>query len=465
MSKKLSQSDAGPVSGEPHPQSGLHLLYAQEIARLHETIAQLLAAVKASGEEKGRADALSILIDQLRDANEHLVLATFGARDLQASAEATTQRQSEFLSMLAHELRNPLQPLAMANSLLGEHTGMHPTLLQVHEVNGRQIAQLVRLVDDLLDAARIAHGKITIRRAPLSLQDVIAAAVETASPSIRRRHQDLRVHLPVAELVMDGDAARLCQLFSNLLLNASKFTHEFGHIRISARRDAASAEIAVHDDGADMTPELTPVVFDLFTQGFRSLERAQGGLGVGLSMVRTIAELHGGSARAESAGPGQGSCFTVRLPLAEHAHAVGRAAAALPSARACTVLLIEDNIDANDVLAMLLRQAGHAVTQCFDGGSGLRTGVDGHFDLVICDIGLPVMDGFQVISAMCAALTGPRPCFVATSGYSDKAKIDLAAEAGFDHYLIKPINIAVLSRILAGHCLGDAAREVPVVPG
>ncbi len=196
-------------------------------------------------------------------------------------------------------------------------------------------------------------------------------------------------------------------------------------------------------------------MFDLFTQGFRSLDRAQGGLGIGLAMVRTIAELHHGSVTVDSDGPGQGSCFTVAIPLACPVGHAGAVPALPASARPCAVLVIEDHVDANDILALLLRDAGHTVTQCFDGASGLRAGLNGKFDVVICDIGLPGLDGFQVVSALCADNAAARPCFIATSGYSDAIKRKHATEAGFDHYLIKPISMPALAHIMAQHCLRD----------
>lgn len=437
----------------------------EEIAVLHGTISDLRATIDSYKGERDRSAAYAPLVEQLKEANQNLVLAAFGAQDLQATAEAANLRQTEFLSMLAHELRNPLQPMAMANELLTDLTGLHPNIARVHAVNARQIAHMVRLVDDLLDASRLTCGKITLRLAPVLLSDIIDHAVENSRPGIERRNQLLRVVLPKSPMIIEGDLVRLAQAFSNLLINASKFTHEYGHIEIVARRIGHNVEVSIRDDGAGMAPELLPYIFDLFTQGFPSLDRAKGGLGIGLSLVRNIVQLHGGSANASSEGIGKGSRIVVRLPLsgltpnetfAEPAGVISP----------CSILVIEDNVDANDVLSLLLRQYGHSVTSCGDGPSGLRAGLAHRFDIVLCDIGLPGMDGYQVVSAMRAALAQPFPCFVATTGYSEHDQQERAAAAGFDHYLIKPLGLSAINRIIADRRPARALpRHSPAEPG
>ena len=431
-----------------------------EIASLRCTISELLGTIDAHGQQTDRSEAFELLVRQLQDANEHLVLATLDARALQATAEAASLRQIEFLSMLAHELRNPLQPMAIASELLAGHAGLHPTIAKVHAVYSRQIAHMARLVDDLLDASRVSSGKITLQVAPVLLRDVIDNAVETALPGIEGRRQRLQVRLPAMPLMIQGDLVRLAQVFSNLLINASKFTQELGHIDIGAERLGATVQVWVSDDGAGIPAELQPFVFDLFTQGYRSLERAQGGLGIGLSLVRSITQLHGGSATVLSEGAGKGSRFTITLPLSsplETAPGGSAPPAGLPM-RACKILLIEDNVDANDVMTMLLQHDGHSVTSCFDGPSGLRASLGQPYDIVLCDIGLPGMDGFQVVSAMRAALEAPQPCFIATTGYSATGQMDLASEAGFDHYLVKPVSMASLNDIIGA--IGTRATQL-----
>jgi signal transduction histidine kinase/ActR/RegA family two-component response regulator len=427
-------NEVKPVAGQADAASALKALHEQEVAVLRATISQLLAMLDAHAGDTDRSAGFATLVEQLQDANQHLVLATFGAQDRQAAAEAANLRQTEFLSMLAHELRNPLQPMAMANDLLASITGLHPTIASVHGVYKRQVTHMVRLVDDLLDASRVSSGKINLQLAPVLLSDIIDDAVETSRPGIERRYQQLLVTLPAAPLVIEGDLVRLAQVFSNLLINASKFTHEYGHL-----------------DGAGIQSELQPFIFDLFTQGFRSLERAQGGLGIGLSLVRTITQMHGGNVTVNSAGSAQGSSFVVTLPLSTRSEQRGRMTAPEPLAPPCKILLIEDNLDGNDVMTMLLERDGHSVTSCFDGPSGLRAGLSQAYDVVLCDIGLPGMDGYQVVSALRAALETPLPCFVATTGYSGTDQPDRASEAGFDHYLVKPVSLPALTAIIAAH--------------
>lgn len=451
MSNKNDVTSAPLAVGATVPElEMLHALHDQEVAMLRETISDLLRTVKMHALEKDRSEAVATLVKQLREANQHLVLSTIGAQASQASAEAAHSRQTEFLSMLAHELRNPLQPMAMSNRLLETIIDLHPAIARVHGVFNRQIGHMVRLVDDLLDASRVSSGKITLQLRPVPISDVIAGTLETTEPGIDKRNQRLSVTLPDTPLVVEGDLVRLSQVFSNLLINASKFTPEYGNIAIVARRVGKWAEISVRDDGAGISKEIQPFIFDLFTQGVRSLERAQGGLGIGLSLVRTITQLHGGTCVVDSAGCGFGSTFTITLPLsASMPPEVHEQTAPAGPVQPRRILLIEDNTDANDILAMLLRRDGHMVTACFDGPSGLRAGLAQPYDIVLCDIGLPGMNGYQVVSALRAALEWPLPCFVATSGYSPAGESARASEAGFDHYLVKPIVPASLSRIIA----------------
>lgn len=433
----------------PSANASLHEAHEREIVLLRETISQLLVMARAQALEKDKSEAFTLLIAQLREANQNLVLATFGAQDLQATAEAASLRQTEFLAMLAHELRNPLQPLAMANDLLGKAVVGDPSLAHVHGVIGRQVSHMARLIDDLLDASRVSSGKINLQLLPVLLSDILASAVEAGQANIDKRQQVLSLSLPKEQLVIEADLVRLTQVFANLLINASKFTQEFGHIDIVARRKGAVVEITVTDDGAGIAQDTQPFIFDLFTQGYRSLDRAQGGLGIGLSLVRTLTQLHGGTVDVLSAGVGLGSQFILKFPLSPLPMPGAIAAPVLPDIAAPRrILLIEDNGDAAELLAMLLEQDGHQVDVRLDGPGGLRAVLDAPYDVVICDIGLPGMDGYQVISSARAALQGPLPCFVAASGYSQLGEVNLADEAGFDHYLVKPINIEALSKII-----------------
>ena len=450
MHRTVLPPDPGhaPIESAPS-EASLHGAHEREVQLLRETINQLLVMAKMQVQEKDKSEAFALLIAQLREANQNLVLATFGAQDMQASAEAASLRQTEFLAMLAHELRNPLQPLAMANDLLGKKVALDPMLAHVHGVIDRQVGHMARLIDDLLDASRVSSGKINLQLLPVLLSDILASAVEAGQANIDKRQQVLSLSLPKEPLVIEADLVRLTQVFANLLNNASKFTQEFGHIDIVARRKGAVVEITVSDDGAGIAPDIQPFIFDLFTQGYRSLDRAQGGLGIGLSLVRTLTQLHGGTVDVLSAGVGLGSQFILKLPVSPLPMPGAGAVQVQPDpSLPRRILLIEDNADAAELLAMLLDQEGHHVDVRLDGPSGLRAVLDAPYDVVICDIGLPGMDGYQVISSARAALQGPLPCFVAASGYSQLGEVNLADEAGFDHYLVKPINIEVLSKII-----------------
>ncbi len=396
---------------------------------------------------------LEAQVEQLREANEHLVMATVSAQSLRDLAEATNRRQTEFLAMLAHELRNPLAPLSMSASLLqalaGDagaapaSSGQGGKLAHVAGVVRRQVDQMARLLDDLLDAARISSGKITLSVRPLQLAAALDQAVETVAPRIRERGQQLAVELPDEPVTIDGDPVRLTQVFANLLGNASKYTGDGGRIVLRAWREGDEVVVGVSDNGSGIAAEMLPQIFDLFIQGPRSLARSEGGLGIGLNVVRNLVGMHGGSVGADSPGEGRGSVFTVRLPLSGGATPVAETPAG-PSAfeDACRILLIEDNVDACDTLRALLELAGHEVAVAYDGRSGLAQAQAHHYDIVICDIGLPGIDGLEVIerlrSAAPADQPARRPFAIALSGYGQGEDRERALGAGFDRYLVKP---------------------------
>lgn len=287
-----------------------------EVRQLRRTIRDLLQLTEQHDALKKRHDSYAKLVPQLQAANEQLILATFGARDLQRAAEAVNRQQMEFFAMLAHELRNPLHPIIMANHLIGDIASHHPDLTILHDIIERQVALLVRLVEDLMDASRASMDKITVTPCRVTLMDAVHGAVETGQALMSERGQQLLLEGPAEPLYVDGDLERLTQALSNLLLNASKFTPQHGHIAIRVGTEGSNAIVTVSDDGAGIPPELQPLIFDLFTQGPRPLHRAVGGLGIGLSLVRRIVELHGGSVSVCSEGNGKGSAFSMSLPLA-----------------------------------------------------------------------------------------------------------------------------------------------------
>jgi signal transduction histidine kinase len=440
----MSEAEAGMEgasgrSGEPAaPDERLRAL-EQEVAQLRR--------------EAGERRALEDTVARLREANEHLVLATVNAQHLRDDAEAANRRQNEFLAMLAHELRNPLSPIAMAASLL--ERGADPDHARLARVVGRQVGHMARLLDDLLDAARISSGKITLAPEPLALAGVLRHAIETVQPRIAERGQVLELALPPEAVVVDGDRVRLAQVFTNLLANASKYTGDGGRLRLAV--DAADDALAVRieDNGTGIAPEVLPTIFDLFTQGPRSLARSEGGLGIGLNVVRNLVGMHGGTVDAHSAGSGQGSRFTVRLPRSA-AQAVP-APAPRPPARASAprrVLLVEDNEDACATLARCLADEGHAVATAHDGHAGLALALAERWDVIVCDIGLPGLDGLGLMRALRAAPAGAAPYAIALSGYGQAADRERGLAAGFDRYLVKPVAADLLCELVAGATAG-----------
>lgn len=288
---------------------------SQEQAKLQNDMIALQKQIEFLRDEVQKHSTLAVLVSQLQVANKNLVAASANAENLRTNAEAVGRRQNEFLAMLAHELRAPMAPITVATALLERLTDAHPKLPMVYGVIHRQVDNMTRLLDDLLDTSRVNTGKVTLARSPVLVVDLIQAAVETSQPFLDKRSHQLRVVVESDAMVIEGDPLRLAQVLSNLLINAAKFTPEFGEITLSAYRCAAMVEIAISDNGSGITADLLPHVFDLFTQGSRSLARIEGGLGVGLTLVRSIVEQHGGSVRADSDGPGCGSEFVVTLPL------------------------------------------------------------------------------------------------------------------------------------------------------
>ena len=397
------------------------------------------------------------LVRKLREANENLVVTSLRAQDLQDQAQAVVQRQTEFLSMLAHELRNPLAPISMAADILEKISGAHPQLPRIQQIIARQVCHMKRLLDDLLDASRVSSGKITLKKSHLLLADVVQSAAEISQPMLDSHNQELMIDLPLQPVVIDGDATRLSQVFSNLLINASKYSPPGKSIRLSACCSAdGQVAIAIKDQGVGIEPEVQAYIFDLFTQAPRTLDRSEGGLGIGLSMVRALVDLHGGSVRVHSDGLGHGSDFTVLLPLAAQSDPpeTDRAEPAVPAAlpRSCRILIIEDNADANETLNFCLSVEGHAVASALDGPAGLTMARQGDFDVVLCDIGLPGMDGYEVLRQLRASGVQPVPYCIAMTGYDSQDHRAHADNAGFDTYLVKPVSLETLQSILAKTC-------------
>jgi PAS domain S-box-containing protein len=359
-----------------------------------------------------------------------------------AAAEAlreANRAKDEFFAMLGHELRNPLAPIVTALQLLKQRgNGQYRKALEVAE---RQVHSLIRLVDDLLDVSRITRGTIQLKKRPLRLQDVVARGVESAVSLVEQRRQQLDVRLPASDLNLIGDEARLAQVVANLLTNAAKYTGNGGRITIEAHRQGAEIVLTVKDDGIGIAGELLPRVFDMFTQERQAADRSRGGLGLGLTIVRNLVELHGGTVQADSEGPGKGSTFTVRLPAAAEAPAaIEVAPVAAPAAQAPRrVLIVDDNEDALELLAELLRNAGHVVATAKDGPTALAVAKTCHADVAILDIGLPVMDGYELADRLRAELGEAVPRLIALTGYGQDSDRARSRTAGFTEHLTKPV--------------------------
>ncbi|HTB56740.1 MAG TPA: ATP-binding protein [Polyangia bacterium] len=347
--------------------------------------------------------------------------------------------KDEFLAMLGHELRNPLSPIVTALQLLKLRSdGQYGKALEIVE---RQVQYLIRLVNDLLDVSRITRGTIQIKKRLLRLRDVVAQGAEIAMPLIEQRRHHLDVRLPPTELRLNGDEGRLAQVVSNLLTNAAKYTDPGGCITIEARRRGSEIVLTVKDNGIGISADLLPHVFDMFTQERQAADRSRGGLGIGLTIVRNLVELHGGTVEARSEGPGEGSVFTVRLPLAtEEPAAVESSSLADPVARARRrVLVVDDNEDALELLAEVLRDAGHVVATAKDGPTALKVMKTFQADVAILDIGLPVMDGYELAGRLRAELGKELPRLIALTGYGQESDRARAKQAGFAVHLTKPV--------------------------
>ena len=366
--------------------------------------------------------------------------------------EQAERQMNEFLAMLGHELRNPLAPIRNAVAMM-QMNGLSEARQQwARDVIDRQVSHLARLVDDLLDVSRITSGKISLMREPLEVAAVVTAAVEASRPLIEARKHTLEIDLPDEPLRLEGDLTRLSQVVLNLLNNAAKYTSEGGHIRLAVEKAGREVVIRVRDTGMGIPADLLPKIFDLFAQGDRSLDRSEGGLGIGLTLVRKLVQMHGGAVEAHSAGAGWGSEFVIRLPLfvAEPSPDVSPNPDLESSAGTSPhrVLVVDDNQDAAESMALLLQIWGHDVRTAHDGPAALAVAADYRPDVVLLDIGLPGMSGYEVAERL-RELPGPeRPVLVAVTGYGQQSDRRRTRDAGFDHHLVKPVEHAQLKEIL-----------------
>ena len=429
-------------------------LAALAIARsINRPMGELRRAAQAVGEGAAPLPPRTA-IREIQDVAQALISSSEQRQDLlhreqaaRAAAEAANRSKDEFLAMLGHELRNPLGAISNAASLLENARADETIAKRARDIIARQVSHLTRLTDDLLDAGRALMGKIVLRPQPLDLAAVAAQSLATLKASERASRHTLVEDLRPAWI--EADAIRLDQIISNLVVNAVKYTPPGGTIRVSVAREGGEAVLRVADDGIGLAPELAARAFDLFVQGDRDLDRSEGGLGIGLTLVRRLAELHRGSASVRSEGDGKGSEFTVRFP-AIAARAGAAPASPRPSAVASRdVLIIEDNDDARETLRILLEMSGHRVETASDGAAGLEKALAIRPEVALIDVGLPKMDGYEVARRIRASKGIRRPFLVALTGYGLPEDRQRAFDAGFDAHLVKPVDSATLAEVMA----------------
>jgi PAS domain S-box-containing protein len=383
------------------------------------------------------AERLNLIVTDLRELND--------ANSSRDRAERESRMKDEFLAMLAHELRNPIGAINSAVQVLElTHSGGEPEA-RARNVITRQVTHLSHLIDDLLDVERVVSGKIQLNRRPLDLAEAVRRAIGgfTGDAGL-----DRHIDISTEPVWVSGDAVRLEQVLTNMLANAVKYTPAGSRIRVILRGDGHDAVLTVEDTGAGISPELIPYIFDMFIQGDRTLDRARGGLGIGLTLVRRLVELHGGTVEASSDGDGQGSRFTARLPQITAADRSPGIACPLERPESRRVLLIEDCRDAREMFRMMLEFAGHTVYEAADGLCGLEVFDAEHPDVAIVDIGLPGIDGFEVARRIRQRLDGRPMLLVALTGYGFPSDYEHSAAAGFDHHLVKPLDPDQLERLL-----------------
>ena len=369
-------------------------------------------------------------------------------KQAEAALREADQHKDEFLAMLAHELRNPLTPISNAAHILDMLKLEDPRLSWAKEIIKRQVMHLTHLVDDLLDVSRIARGKISLKKERLDLVEVIKSVLETARGPILAKQQHLDVRLPEQPILLKGDSVRLSQVFLNLLDNACKYSLENAQIEVDVQLHGPEVEIQVRDNGTGISAELLPTIFDLFQQGARTLDRSQGGLGIGLTLVKRLVELHGGQVTASSPGTGLGSTFSVRLPTIDEAATF--TASETPSPNAGTrVLVVDDDPDVRESTALLLELNGYEVEMADSGEHAIPLIEVFHPDVVLLDIGMPGENGYQVAQRIRHMPNGDDLLLVALSGYGRAEELARSQEAGFDHHLVKPLNFTTLCDLLS----------------
>jgi len=383
-------------------------------------------------------------------------------RQLAANLSEADRRKDEFLATLAHELRNPLAPIRNGLQLIKFAGGQPATIERARAMMERQLTQMVRLIDDLMEVSRISLGKLKLRKERLSLASVVNSAVETTHPLLGEMGHELTVTMPREPLLADADMARLTQVFANLLSNAAKYSDRGGHIRLHVERQASDVVVTVKDTGIGMAAEQLPEVFEMFTQLETSLDRAQGGLGIGLTLVKRVVELHGGSVQAHSEGPGLGSEFVVRLPLVSEGSEpdTSKVDDALATAKSLLrVLIVDDNQDGADSLSEMLKMMGHDTRTAYGGQEGVDMAGAYRPDVVLLDIGMPGLNGYEACRLIRAQPKGKDVMLIALTGWGQDEDRRRSHDAGFDHHMVKPVSPQALMRMMAVLTVGDADRR------
>lgn len=387
-----------------------------------------------------------------------------GMKQAEQALREADQRKDEFLAMLAHELRNPLTPIRNAAHVIGQLDLAEPRLRWAQDIIERQVGHLTRLVDELLDVSRIVRGKITLRLAPVELADLVRQTRESVQPIMSAKGHRLEVRMPGERVYIQGDLVRLVQILQNLLTNAAKYTPDGGRIELLGQVQGPEMEFRVRDNGMGISPELLPSVFDLFRQGARTLDRAQGGLGIGLTLVRQLVEMHGGRVSVSSPGPGQGACFTVCLPLAAGEAPVpapaGEAASSPARGRKLTVLVVEDDPVVAESMVVFLQVEGYQVRSAASAEAALELLGTFRPQVALVDIGLPGLDGYALAGLIRQRPDGAHLKLVAVSGYGHEEAVRRSLQAGFDRHLVKPVDPDLLCGLLAEFSDGPAAAAV-----
>lgn len=449
---RTTQTDAGEQHGLARLESNFSIeQLASEYRALRSSVLRLWSEANTSPSQVDLADIIRFneAIDQL------LASSVFSfARASREAMEAEKDRKDQFLAMLAHELRNPLSPISAAATLLKMSKSDQTVVSNASNIIARQVAHMATLVDDLLDVSRVTRGAIELKQEPLDLRQVIEDAVEQVAPHIQARHHALAVAEPDCPIPLYGDKKRLIQVITNLLTNAAKYTPEGG--RITLRIDLYDEQVAivVEDNGIGMASNFVPQVFDLFAQAERTSDRTSGGLGLGLALVKSLTELHGGRVSCASAGLGKGSQFTVCLPKrpADESRIDRRRTPRIdaPAAGRLKIMVVDDNVDAATMLATVLEAAGHEVRVAHRGREALGQGKADPPDLFVLDIGLPDTDGNDLARELRAQPETSTAVLIALTGYGLEQDRERSSAAGFDHHLVKPVDTAMLYRILAG---------------